>query len=557
MTTPDPWQHRHDRHDDDLRALVGDAVADVEPTDRLAAIRARTTPPPRRGWWAAGGSALLAAAVVVAVAVVVDRGDGDDPDVAAPTTEPTTASPSAPPDTAPAGRTRAVGLYFLGDTPEGTRLFREFQQVPRFDPAQDLLVAVEALAAPDDPDYRTAWPAGSVTGARVVDGQVRVQLSPDAPDDDLALQQLRATVAAASGLQSITFSRGAEPFTVEADPDALALVSISDPREGRTVFGSFTARGVANSFEATVPWQLVDADGTVVAEDSATAEGADDRLYPWETEIDVSDLEPGTYTFVARTDDPTGGEGVAPTQDTRTIVVAAEDAGSGGTGEAGAGTAAYFVGPGPDGPDAPAEVLYRSTSTGATALEALMAGPTDPDHRTRWPEGSLLSYEVGADVVRVVVEGGPTDDALAVQQLVATLQAAEGVDLPVELVDAGGERVVAPTAAQDELVVQSHVQIHAPDEGAVVSGAFTASGVGSSWEGSIFCQLLDAAGDAAWARATVNGGLLDDTLEPWETRVELARVEPGDYTLRCTTDDPTAGTEGRGTDVDTRTLRVG
>jgi hypothetical protein len=47
-----------------------------------------------------------------------------------------------------------------------------------------------------------------------------------------------------------------------------------------------------------------------------------DRLYPWETEIDVSDLEPGTYTFAAMTDDPSGGaEGPGATTDTRTIVV--------------------------------------------------------------------------------------------------------------------------------------------------------------------------------------------------------------------------------------------
>ncbi len=36
-----------------------------------------------------------------------------------------------------------------------------------------------------------------------------------------------------------------------------------------------------------------------------------DKLYPWETEIDVSDLAPGDYTFAAMTDDPSGGEGTA------------------------------------------------------------------------------------------------------------------------------------------------------------------------------------------------------------------------------------------------------
>ena len=35
----------------------------------------------------------------------------------------------------------------------------------------------------------------------------------------------------------------------------------------------------------------------------------------------MSDLTPGTYTFVAMTDDPSGGEGLGPFTDTRTIIV--------------------------------------------------------------------------------------------------------------------------------------------------------------------------------------------------------------------------------------------
>ena len=60
----------------------------------------------------------------------------------------------------------------------------------------------------------------------------------------------------------------------------------------------------------------------MVKEGFATAEGWMDKLYPWETEVDVSDLEPGEYTFVAMTDDPSGGtEGGGPTEDSKTIIV--------------------------------------------------------------------------------------------------------------------------------------------------------------------------------------------------------------------------------------------
>ncbi len=53
----------------------------------------------------------------------------------------------------------------------------------------------------------------------------------------------------------------------------------------------------------------------------ATAEGWMDKLYPFETEVDISGLAPGTYTFVALTDDESGGEGGGPTQDSKTITV--------------------------------------------------------------------------------------------------------------------------------------------------------------------------------------------------------------------------------------------
>ena len=48
-----------------------------------------------------------------------------------------------------------------------------------------------------------------------------------------------------------------------------------------------------------------------------------DKLYPWTAEVDVSGSQPGTYTFVALTDDPSDGEGAGPTEDTKTIVVIA------------------------------------------------------------------------------------------------------------------------------------------------------------------------------------------------------------------------------------------
>ena len=60
-----------------------------------------------------------------------------------------------------------------------------------------------------------------------------------------------------------------------------------------------------------------------MAEGYTTAETSDPgRLSPFQTEIDVSDLDPGEYTLTVSTDDPTGGaEGNGPDTDDRTFVI--------------------------------------------------------------------------------------------------------------------------------------------------------------------------------------------------------------------------------------------
>ncbi|WP_110182510.1 Gmad2 immunoglobulin-like domain-containing protein [Nocardioides solisilvae] len=251
-------------------------------------------------------------------------------------------SPSAAPTAATGDRT--VAVYWVGSTPRGPRLFREFRRAPGPDAlagAVDLLTSGEAL----DPDYRSLLPAGSVESV-VHDrdaGRVVVELRDDAwttpaPGTSrrrarLAVQQLVHTAqAAVQERVPVVVTLGGVPTTLlgvdtregvrQADPlDVLALVSVTAPEQGSVLEGSFRARGVASAFEATVPWELRRG-SEVVLEGFATAEGWMDRLYPWETdEIDVSGLEPGRYTFVASTGDPSGGEGPGPTVDTKEVEV--------------------------------------------------------------------------------------------------------------------------------------------------------------------------------------------------------------------------------------------
>jgi hypothetical protein len=304
----------------DLTELLNDAVDDVEPTDRLEAIRARTAAPARaaRPWWyAAGGVVLATAATVTVVAVVQGGPSGDgghhDHDVA---TDPTV-------------QTVLMPAYFLGDTPMGPRLYREFNQVRANDPLEGALARIQRPAS--DPDYATAWPHGSFTSAYLgTNDTIKVDLGTadveGAGAEDLGVQQVVYTLQGTLGRQlPVQFVRDGEPVGAPVDAlpqnDVLSLVNISDPAEGMAYSGSIIARGRANSFEATVPWEIQDEDGKQVLSGFATATGTQDRLYPWEVRIDVSDLPFGFYTLVAMTADPSEGEGPDPFTDTRTIIV--------------------------------------------------------------------------------------------------------------------------------------------------------------------------------------------------------------------------------------------
>jgi hypothetical protein len=256
-----------------------------------------------------------------------------------PTEEPTDGSSET---TAPTDMV-TVPVYFVGDTPAGPALYREFRKVEADNPMEEAMALVTAGDALD-PDYGTLYSGGTFESVSFSEGAgaIVAQVKDDgwnAPGDlskreaKLAVQQLVYTV---QGIQQerlpVLVQNGADPaplFGIDtsgglkaAKPlDVLAFMNVTTPEEGATVSGSFTAEGVGSSFEATVIWEVRDESGTAVLEGFTTAEGWMDKLYPWTAEVDVSGLAPGTYTFVALTDDPSDGEGPGPTEDTKTITV--------------------------------------------------------------------------------------------------------------------------------------------------------------------------------------------------------------------------------------------
>jgi hypothetical protein len=249
-----------------------------------------------------------------------------------------------------------MGIYFLGDTPQGPRLYREFRSVlvsPHVVPITSAVMLAmgnassQQIPVPLDPDYRSMWPSHTIVDlGDVVHGRAVISLNNESTDlavrptgmsareAELSVQQLVYTVQAAmQDREPVRFQINqkdvprllgvdvSQPVAAEPQLDVLALVNVTEPAEGTVVRGSFTAHGVASSFEANVPWEIRQG-STVLKRGSSTASGWTDGLYPWTTDaIDVSDLAPGSYTFAALTDDPSGGEGAGPMTDTRTIVV--------------------------------------------------------------------------------------------------------------------------------------------------------------------------------------------------------------------------------------------
>lgn len=318
MAHPDEHDDLGGPDDPALQRLLSDAVADVEPRDRLGEIRRRTAPASHRSrhrWTLAVlGAGVATACVVGAVALAGSLGlpGGDD-------------DPAANGDRGQA----AVAAYFVGQTGQGPRLFREFQAISADDEEAPLALAalrlLETDAGPTDPDYTTAWPDGSFTDVTVTDELIEVRLTDrvDPLPASPAPQQAVLTVQAALG-QTLPVRFTTPGGTLEVDGQAqvrrdnalLAPVNITDPVEGHTVDDLLTVRGVvgpAGAAPSAVRWELRVPGGTsVVVSGSATV--GDDRA--WEETKAVADVPSGTYELVAAV--TTGG---TTEQDTRTLTV--------------------------------------------------------------------------------------------------------------------------------------------------------------------------------------------------------------------------------------------
>lgn len=272
----------------------------------------------------------LSAAIAAVAAVALGCGSPTAP--SGPSSSPTSSSSSSS-GVPPISAARAV--YYVGSSPVGPRLYREFHRLTCSGSGCLDRAAVAAALAPTavDPDYRTAWPTGARARAvTLAGGTITVDLHGalhdrpaglDARRAGLAIQQVLYTAQAAFGkgrlpvqllldgkhTDTVLGVPAAEPLASGGVLATLSHVNLSRPAEGAVVTGPRLAvSGVANSFEATVVIRLQRYEGTaIVFQRPVMAQGwQGDRLYPFRTSIEVSKVSPGRYVLMAMTDDPSG-----------------------------------------------------------------------------------------------------------------------------------------------------------------------------------------------------------------------------------------------------------
>jgi hypothetical protein len=223
-------------------------------------------------------------------------------------------------------------------------------------------------------------------------------------------------------------------------------------------------------------------------------------------------------------------------------------------------------------------VLFREFHSGAAAtsnadlaVADLATLPLDPDYRTPWHPGDLTSITLdsGADVIDVALGTASLHDRpagmsaayarAAIQQVIYTAQAAFGKRLGVQFTWHGnpvdqviGEPTSEPLSQGKVLQVCSLMSISNPNEGAQVSGMLTVTGVNNGFEATVNVYL-ERNGKRFLMTPTMASGAYEDKLFPWKATLDLSKVQPGEYTLVATNDDPTGRNRPS---TDTRTIIV-
>ena len=266
---------------------------------------------------------LRTLSALILLPLLVSCGEDAAP-VAAPPGPSASASLSAPdpsPDSSPAPSPTSTGttaraIYYLADTGNGPRLYREFHRRPATTSVvRDAVEAMLTTPAADD-DYTSLWPKGTtVRGVSLAGTTATVDLSGEARTanagaaaEAASLQQLVYTVtAAATYVRAVQLEIDGQvvpdlwghvdtskPMSREMAAQVLGPVWITQPASGRVARGGDFG-GEASVFEATVSWELLRG-GVVVKRGFTNADQGAPGRGPWAAQADVP---PGDYLLRA------------------------------------------------------------------------------------------------------------------------------------------------------------------------------------------------------------------------------------------------------------------
>ena len=155
---------------------------------------------------------------------------------------------------------------------------------------------------------------------------------------------------------------------------------------------------------------------------------------------------------------------------------------------------------------------------------------------------------------------------MAVEQVIYTAQAAVQQGRPGVQVLVDGERtdqvmgvpVSEPLANGPVLQTLALVSLSSPSEGESVSGgSLEVAGVANSFEANVIVTLQRWEGTEVVLQEPITAeGWMGDQLFPFSGTLDLSGIEPGEYLLSASTDDPSGGAEGDGPHTDTRRIVI-
>jgi len=259
---------------------------------------------------------------LVAVAVLFATGCGtaqpSSSESASASSSPMPSHSESPTPSSSPSEMKSVAIYFVGDTAQGLRLYREFHMIPVDLGSPTSLASLKFVVAqgtkPSDGDYTNLWGNGSVVNSISQMGSVATvdititKLNVGAEAEMRAIDQLVWTLTANDkSIKSVRFISDGKPlesfaghvdatgtFTRERTYDVLAPIwvnAISDSARS-----PITITGTACTFEAGVAWTLTKS-GSVEKSGSTTAAQACPIRAVWSVELGT--LPAGDYVFTA------------------------------------------------------------------------------------------------------------------------------------------------------------------------------------------------------------------------------------------------------------------